>query len=212
MQIKLLFFLLLFTFVSPTFSEELEGACNPAVGEIQLRGVLTPQVSVRLRQIYDEDQAMRLEPISEIDQLEVAETSRQHRQEVLTFLLQGKLGSAVDFSRAALVMQHGTCTDHYELAHRLAERAIDMGYDTDETRFLYAATLDRYLISLGKPQKYGTQYRRVQEGEACSYELSPVDSSITDKERIEFGLPPLEAAKKNAEAFSIYCEFPSDQE
>ncbi len=75
---------------------------------------------------------------------------------------------------------------NFELANQLAERAIELG--EDDARWLYAATLDRYLTSQGKPQKYGTQYQNVDG----KWVLLPVDPATTDEERAEYRVPPLQ--------------------
>ena len=94
----------------------------------------------------------------------------------------------------ALLFQHGTTTLDFETAHKYAKMAVDMG--SNVSKWLYAATLDRWLVSQGKLQKYGTQFRQV-EGK---WEQLAVDGTITDKERSKYGVPTLsEALKKFTE-------------
>jgi hypothetical protein len=57
--------------------------------------------------------------------------------------------------KAALILQHGEETKYYEMAHKLAQGAFDKGYK--EAEWLSKATYDRWQMSMGKPQKYGTQ-------------------------------------------------------
>jgi hypothetical protein len=56
---------------------------------------------------------------------------------------------------AAMVLQHGDRPRDFEMAHTLALAAFESGYKDAE--FLVRAAYDRWQISLGKPQKYGTQ-------------------------------------------------------
>ena len=72
---------------------------------------------------------------------------------------------------------------HYRIAHEFAKRAINLG--SNVTKWLYAASLDRWLISQGKPQKFGTQYN-LQTGKIAPYDLHTPDS-----ERRKYGVPPL---------------------
>lgn len=55
----------------------------------------------------------------------------------------------------ALLFQHGTTSADYECALRLARAAEQDGFDGAET--LVKAAEDRYLLSIGEPQKWGTQ-------------------------------------------------------
>jgi hypothetical protein len=64
------------------------------------------------------------------------------------------------------------------------------------TRWLYAACLDRMLISQGKKQKFGTQYQL--NSKTGRYVHFPTDTSITDKERRKYGVQPL-SRRKNKE-------------
>jgi hypothetical protein len=56
---------------------------------------------------------------------------------------------------AAMVLQHGDRPRDFEMAHTLALAALESRHNDAE--FLVRAAYDRWQISLGKPQKYGTQ-------------------------------------------------------
>ena len=70
--------------------------------------------------------------------------------------------SALDYSRAALILQHGKKSSNYKLANDMMSKAIELDPNTD--RWLYFATKDRYLLSIRKPQIFGTQYRSSESG------------------------------------------------
>ena len=60
------------------------------------------------------------------------------------------------------------------------------------SKWLYAATLDRWLLSTGKPQKFGTQFRKEKNGD---WELAqPIDKTVTDTKRAQYNVPPLSEA------------------
>lgn len=91
----------------------------------------------------------------------------------------------------AHLFQHGVKTEDYENAHKYAKKAVEMG--SSVTKWLYAATNDRLLVSQGKLQKFGTQFKKIN-GE---WSLLPVDDSVSDKERAKYGVPPLDKALQN---------------
>jgi hypothetical protein len=92
---------------------------------------------------------------------------------------------------AAYIFQHGTCPDHYSLGNRLAQVAMESGYK--EAKWIYAATFDRYLMSLNELQRFGTQYTWIN-GE---FTLYPVDPETTDAERALYNVPPLSESMRN---------------
>lgn len=55
----------------------------------------------------------------------------------------------------ALLFQHGASAEDYERALSLAQAAERDGFDGSET--LVKAAEDRYMLSIGQPQKWGTQ-------------------------------------------------------
>jgi tetratricopeptide (TPR) repeat protein len=62
--------------------------------------------------------------------------------------------------------------------------------DSSRSKWLLAAAIDRDLMRRGKPQIYGTQYRRMGTDEP--WELYELDTTkVTDKERKEYGVETL---------------------
>ncbi|MFT3709128.1 MAG: hypothetical protein QM817_15905 [Archangium sp.] len=101
--------------------------------------------------------------------------------------------TADDFWHAAMVFQHGATVAHIEKARSLALEAVKRDPDHDSARWLAAAALDRKLMYEGKPQKFGTQYKRADD--SSPWKLWQVDPSTTDEERIAWNVPTLEQAK-----------------
>lgn len=54
--------------------------------------------------------------------------------------------------------------------------------------WLRAAAEDRYLVSLGQPQRYGSQFHCIAPQ---GWQLHPVDPAVTDAEREATDMPPL---------------------
>lgn len=86
---------------------------------------------------------------------------------------------------AAYILHHSDNEKDNKTANELAKKAVNLG--SSVTKWLYAATLDRYLLSQGKKQKYGTQYKF----EDNEWKPQPVEESTTDDERSEYGVKPL---------------------
>ena len=120
--------------------------------------------------------------------------------QAVPILKAGRLVRGQDFYYAAFVFQHGDCSDHYFFASQLARAAL--ARSVPQAGWLYAATLDRWQLSQGQPQKYGTQF---VAPEPCAFRLARYDPDTTDAERSRYGVPPLAAALTQAEELSAGC-------
>jgi hypothetical protein len=80
----------------------------------------------------------------------------ERRKKVRALLAAGQVISALDFHDAAFIFQHGESPDDYLLAHILAIAAVVKG--DSSSKWIAAATLDRYLQVIGQQQVFGTQY------------------------------------------------------
>src|SRR5687768_11804150 len=165
-------------------------SCDPPVEEIRFDGPDETAISTRMKDFFESDQASRepgkINPNIESEDL-------QRRVEVMGYLQRGLVKAAADLYYAAMIFQHGNCPEHYKLANLLAERAMRAGYRP--ARWLYAGSLDRYLVSTGQPQKYGTQYFQDSSGE---WQLHPVDPQVSDEERRQYDVPSLDEARAQA--------------
>jgi len=99
-----------------------------------------------VRKIYEEDQK---------DRSDVAGDARR-REQVRQLMADGKLQSAEDYYYAAFIFQDGQQPSDYLYAHVLAVTAVNKGLHS--AMWLNAATLDRYLHSVRRPQVFGTQF------------------------------------------------------
>jgi hypothetical protein len=176
----------------------MNSPCDPVIENIRFDGQPDPHTSERLKILFDEDQAPRSEPVdwTDPDRLiqelgpeymnRAEEEARCRRVEVLQLLQQGKVNLPQDLYHAAMIFQHGTCSDHFKLANELAERSVILGYQP--ARWLYAASLDRYLVSIGKPQQFGTQLHWDKQR---GWTMPPLDSRTTDEDRAAYAVPPI---------------------
>lgn len=183
----------------------LDGAsCQPYIGRVTFGVTLDAGASREMARIVALDQAAR-QP-GQIDWAVVAREDEARRTQALALLRAGRLSSAADYFNAALVFQHGNCPQHYQLAHLLAGQALARGAPASDTLplgWLFAATFDRWQLSLGRPQAYGTQFLLVQE--PCSYALAQVDSVTTDAQRERLAVPVLGLARAQADILTAEC-------
>lgn len=167
--------------------------CEPPLGPMRFGEKPDAQTSERMKALFDADQSSRRVMMNQKELWpKLEEEDRARRVEVMKYLENGKLAAADDFYYAALIFQHGNCADHFKLSNQLAEKSMSLG--NHDARWLYAASLDRYLMTLGKPQKFGTQY--VKNKESGRWELYTVDPATTDEERAHYDVPPLAETRK----------------
>lgn len=143
-----------------------------------------------LLDIYNED-------IADRNNKNLSDSDRDKRdilriEKVQEILRTTTLEDAIDYHHAALIFQHGESVEDFIQANKLAEIAVEKG--DDSARWLYAASKDRSLLMSGKPQKYGTQFIKDENGQ---WDVAqPIDPEVTDEERAEWGVLPLSEALK----------------
>ncbi len=162
------------------------------IQRVEQRPTSTSEVADLLRRMVEQDRKLRL--IDTCDANVVAEANLNHREAVYDLLAKAKIEEPEELYLAALIVQNAdpaVCPECFLLAHHLAGRAADL--DHDRARYLAAATLDRYLVSSGKPQKFGTQFIVDSAGR---YQLVPWDTSTSDSERALWDVPPLDSLQR----------------
>ena len=149
-----------------------------------------------MRDLFLADQAIRLEVEKRggwiavkddktfLEKWEREDFDRLKRTSAL--LEMNALKTGLDFYHAAYIFQHSKKSEDFLKAHHLSVIAISKGYDA---RWISAATLDRYLQSIGRQQIYGTQFLANEVGE---YIRQPVEAGIvSDPERAQLNVPAL---------------------
>lgn len=117
---------------------------------------LPASVPANIHQLFLDDQAERtVRGFAPKYGPDVNSRDSVRRAEAKILLANGELKTAQDFHDAALIFQHGHDPDDYLLAHILAIDAIALG--DASSKWVAAATLDRYLQSVGQKQIFGTQ-------------------------------------------------------
>jgi hypothetical protein len=189
---------LLLPLFGAVYGQTLMPSCNPIVTAVRFDGKADAKASARMAELFQLDQAPRL--AGAIDWEQVSKTDAARRHEVLALAQAGQLTSQQDYYYAAFIFQHGNCPEHYLLANTFAKKSIELG--GFGAKWIYAATLDRYLDATGKPQKYGTQ---LSGDPYCNFELANYDTSTSDKERLEYAVPTLAQSLADAKSLSMSC-------
>jgi len=146
--------------------------------------------------LFTEDQADRKDGLR-IDWNAVRPRDEARRAATRKLLADGALHTGQDYVEAAFIFQHGSTEDDYLLAHTLAMVAAAKG--DPGALWIGAATLDRYLATIGKPQIYGTQYSVARPSRTWTQDPYARDL-ISDALRKELGVPTLaEQARKLGE-------------
>jgi hypothetical protein len=160
----------------------------------------------RIHQMWVEDQS---ENHSNITEEEHNRRGDARRLEIRGMLAKGEIDTAQDFHDASYIFQHGETADNYLLAHILAIEAIVKG--DESSKWIAAATLDRYLQSIGRRQVFGTQYNsdpndlsklKEQDPKATILQVrrtqNPIDPQFLPASvRLAFCVPDLEQQQKN---------------
>jgi len=135
--------------------------------------------------LYFNDQEDRMIDYIEWDYVHKRDSLRRVR--VHQLIDSNRIRTSKDYKNAAMIFQHGKDSTDYGLAVRLISKSIEL--DSTQHKWLFAATTDRYLLSKGKPQIYGTQYKRNWDE---PWRLAKIDTTkISDEERVKFGVETL---------------------
>lgn len=149
-------------------------------------------IASELETLYLEDQADRNASGSDIDWEVVSMRDEQREIRVKELLALGSLGNGAEYYRAAMILQHASTPDDFLLAHDLCVIAISKG--EQKAKWLAAASMDRFLLSIGRQQRFGTQF--LSNKSYRPPHLAPVDPSVSDVLRQELDVPTLDNAKK----------------
>ena len=145
-----------------------------------------------LARLFAEDQADRQPPAGrQIDWVEVGKRDHARLTRVRELYNRAELREGEDYWHAAMVLQHGGEPTDYLLAHELCVVAIAKGFAG--AKWLAAASEDRFLGSVGRSQRFGTQYK--SDGPNAPFRLAPLEDGVTDALRREFDAPTLAEAK-----------------
>jgi len=121
-------------------------------------------ISEQIQHIYDSDQSDRkslktfLVPTNQKLVLKRDSIRLEKATSIYLDYLKEKIElSNQDKFNLAMIFQHGKTTEDFERAYTLASEVAKSNNKIQNAEWLEKATYDRLQLSLGKPQKYGTQ-------------------------------------------------------
>lgn len=157
-----------------------------------------------MARLREADQAVRQGPLpteeAPIRVLQAQELQRRDRARAL--LREDRLKDAHSYDAAALIFQHGERLDDFLVARELALLACFKKATYGNMPFLAE---DRFLVRLGRPQRFGSQYLNQHTRDQEPIEEKGA-SAVTDALRLDAFLPPLHLGRSgtpegaNAEA------------
>ncbi|MEW6207854.1 MAG: hypothetical protein AB1631_05765 [Acidobacteriota bacterium] len=147
------------------------------------------QVSRELEKIFNEDQSDSRPYNTPEERKETDERARRRIDQVSEIMRKFPLQSADDYYHAAMVFQHGSKPEDYLTAHALATVAGFKGHSWG--RWLSAASLDLFLLSVGRHQVLGTIYGKDN--------FQRYDRYLSDSVRRQYCVPPMETQIRNQE-------------
>lgn len=147
----------------------------------QSDGMQVSKDNQELKRLCNEDQADRTPPQGKsIDLASLGPRDKARLKRVKELYTQNFLKTANDYDCAATVLMHGDAPEDFLLAHEFWVVALSKGKNDRETLSLIAASEDRFLMNIGRPQRFGTQLRSEGNGPIVLY---PVDEGVSDQLR-----------------------------
>ena len=147
--------------------------------------------SMELARMFQEDQADRQPGEGkEIDWSVVGPRDEARLARVKEVCHGNGIREPRDYYYAAMILQHGGEPEDYLLAHELCVVAASRG--VEPAKWLAAASEDRFLLAIGRRQRFGTQFHKANV--AAPWKLADVDDGLADGVRIALNVPALQAS------------------
>ena len=130
----------------------------------------------------------------------VDKNDKTRLEKVKDLIKKDSIKTAEDYYFSAMILYHSggkVDSNNYKLSEIFAKKSLELGlyfYFDHTAKGLVAASKDRYLLSAGKPQWYGTQYIQKADSLIDFYKID--ENAVTDEERMVWAVPSLEYSKK----------------
>ncbi len=146
-------------------------------------------INQELKLLYKEDQKDRsgvdIKRLDKFDWKWLKERDEKRLQRVNQIYKQGLITKSQDMYHAGMIYQHGGSSDRYKIAVALSEKGMKLG--NKDCKWLYSRAVDRYRLSIGKTQIWGTNWDKNPSGKWVLAE--PFDKKAkTDAERKAMGI------------------------
>ena len=158
--------------------------------------------------LYREDQADRQsQDGKQIDWQVVGPRDEARRKRVVEMFNAGDLKTGRDYFQAALIFQHGNRPEDYLLCHELCVTAVFKAGSAETAswvgtaKWLAAASEDRFLLSIGRGQRFGTQF--TSGGRNQPWHLDKIDPGVSDNIRKIWGVPVLDQSKEQERQMNV---------
>ena len=178
-------------FIARTFAEQAPAGS----------AVVTVKENEEVARLHAEDQSDRQPKDGKpIDWQVVGPRDEVRQKRVRELYMAGELKTGKDYFNAGMIFQHGEKPEDYLLCHELCVTAVFKSGRSERAswlptaKWLAAASYDRFLLSIGRAQRFGTQFS--SEGPNSPMRLDKMEEGITDELRKVWGVPPLSEAKK----------------
>lgn len=148
----------------------------PETDNLQLEELFQADQKDRER-VYDSPESSR----------ELREKDRSRRLRVFAMIDLKEVNTKKDLYHAAVILHHGDEPNDFLTANRLAAVSAMMGHRG--ARWLFAASLDRYLMSSNLPQVYGTQFEYNPRIKRYELRLPMADAVYLGFEKEFLGVP-----------------------
>jgi len=128
-----------------------------------------------------------------LDWKSILQHDEERHAQVRKLLAEGKIKTGREYNFAALIFQHSINAEDLMFAHVLAMTSISRGYNL--SRWLAAATLDRYLQTIKQPQVFGTQF--LKPSKDANWTMDPYDrNALSDDQKALWCVIPLAEQEK----------------
>ena len=146
--------------------------------------------NLRLQELFQDDQHDREKVYDTAEALaELKGRDRDRIKRLYVMMELDEIKTKNDLYYGAVILQHGENAADFLTAHRMAAIAAILGHRT--ARWLMAASFDRFLMSVGHGQIYGTQFEFNQEDRRYQLKLPVQDAVMVTFEKEFLGIPPV---------------------
>jgi hypothetical protein len=144
--------------------------------------------NLRLEELYKADQKDRERIYSSPEAVVGLRQRDAKRRELVTEMMaQAQVNTPKDLYHAGVIFLHGLAPRDFLTAHRLSSMSAISGHRP--SRWLTAASLDRFLMSVGLPQLYATQFEHNPQEKRYELKLPIEDAGLMSFEKNFFNIP-----------------------